>query len=123
MRFLADMGISAKTVSFLKAHGHKAVHLHDQRLDRMMDGDILNKALSEERIVLTHDLDFGDLMAAKGWHLPSVIIFRLHNMKPEQVNRHLSEIVSRHGDMLEQGAVITVTEGKTRVRRLPIRSS
>jgi len=62
-------------------------------------------------------------MASSGGYLPSVIIFRLRNMKSEQVNRCLAEIISRHRDMLEQGAVITVTEGKTRVRRLPIFSS
>ncbi len=123
MKFLADMGISHKTVSFLKAQGHDAVHLHEQGLDRMSDADILGKALGEKRIVLTHDLDFGDLMAAGGGYLPGVIIFRLRNMKSEQVNRHLAEIINRHRDMLEQGAVITVTEGKTRVRRLPILSS
>lgn len=121
MNFLADMGISRKTVSFLKAHGYDAVHLHEQGHDRMPDSDILAKALGEKRIVLTHDLDFGDLMAASGGHLPSVIIFRLRNMKSEQVNRYLSQVISSHGNMLEKGALITVTEGKIRVRHLPIR--
>ncbi len=38
-----------------------AVHLHDQGLLTMKDPDILEKARSEERILLTFDLDFGDL--------------------------------------------------------------
>ena len=37
MRFLADMGISPKTVAL----GYDAVHLHDQGLDRMQDPVIL----------------------------------------------------------------------------------
>jgi len=122
MKFLADMGISPKTVSFLKSNGYNAVHLHEQGLERMADSDILNKALIENRVVLTHDLDFSDLMAASGGHLPSVIIFRLHNMKFERVNCCLTEIITRHGNMLEKGSVITVREGKTRVRKLPILS-
>ena len=34
MKFLADMGISLKTVAFLHTLGHDAVHLADQGLER-----------------------------------------------------------------------------------------
>ncbi len=77
MKFLADMGISPKTVNFLKDQGYDAVHLHEQGLDRMPDSDILKKAGNENRVLLTHDLDFGELVAASGTVLPSVVIFRL----------------------------------------------
>jgi len=49
----------------------------DQQLMKLPDAEILQKARSENRIVLTFDLDFGDLLAASGENLPSVIIFRL----------------------------------------------
>jgi predicted nuclease of predicted toxin-antitoxin system len=121
MKFLADMGISPKTVDFLNHLGHNAIHLHDQGLDRLPDPDILDKARQEERILLTHDLDFGELIAASGATLPSVITFRLRNMHPEQVNRYLTEIIAQHQDALEQGSVISINEGQIRVRLLPIR--
>ena len=119
MKFLADMGISPKTVEFLKAKGHDAVHLHESGLKRMPDSDILVKACDEHRIILTHDLDFGDLMAASGGNLPSIIIFRLRNMKPEHVNHYLNGIIQRR-NVFKQGVLVTVTEGKMRVRLLPI---
>jgi predicted nuclease of predicted toxin-antitoxin system len=59
MRFLADMGISPKTIAFLNEFGHDAAHLHALGLSRMEDSAILNKAREEDRILLTHDLDFG----------------------------------------------------------------
>ncbi len=40
MKFLADMGISGKTVEFLKNLGYDALHLHDQGLDRIDDSAI-----------------------------------------------------------------------------------
>ncbi len=49
----------------------------------MADSQILAKAHAEGFVVLAHDLDFTDLMAAGGAFSPSVIIFRLHNMRPE----------------------------------------
>ena len=87
-----------------------ALHLHDQRLDRLPDPAILEKARHEKRILLTHDLDFGELVAASGAKLPSVIIFRLRNMRPEQVNRCLQGIIIQHQDAIEEGAIISVTE-------------
>ena len=123
MNFLADMGISPGVVAFLKDLGYDAVHLHDQGLDRASDQAILEKAQNEGRVVLTHDLDFGELMAASGAALPSVIIFRLRNMHPENVNRYLREIVLQHREALEKGAILSVTEGQVRVRALPVEKS
>jgi predicted nuclease of predicted toxin-antitoxin system len=120
MKFLADMGISPEAVRFLISLGHDAIHLHDQGLDREDDPAILEKAKCEGCILLTHDLDFGDLVAASGAALPSVITFRLRNMKPASVNRYLREIVIQHHQALDRGAFISVTEGKIRVRLLPM---
>jgi len=120
MRFLADMGISPATIAFLKALGHDAVHLHEQGLDGLHDWAVMEKAHEERRVVLTHDLDFGDLIAASGARLPSTIIFRLRNMRPERVNYYLDRIISEHQRSLEQGAVISVSEGQVRVRLLTI---
>ena len=89
MKFLADMGISLKTVAFLHALRHDAVHLADQGLERIPDCDIVAKARQEGRILLVHDLGFGELVAASGATLPSVVTFRLRNMHPDRVNRAL----------------------------------
>lgn len=120
MRFLADMGISPQTVEFLREAGYDALHLHEQGLHRLADPAILAKSQQEQRVLLTHDLDFGELVAASGAKLPSVITFRLRNMQPDNVNRHLQAVISDHHEILEQGAAITVTEGRIRVRALPI---
>ncbi len=120
MRFLADMGISPRTVDFLRAQGHDAIHMHEERLDQLPDPEILGKAHHEQRVVLTHDLDFGELMAASGGGLPSVVIFRLRNMRPEKVNVYLRQIVTHHQTAPERGAIIAVTERQIRVRLLPI---
>jgi predicted nuclease of predicted toxin-antitoxin system len=120
MKFLADMGISPKTVSFLRDFGHQAVHLQQEGLGRLSDSEILQKARREGSIVLTHDLDFGDLLAASAAQLPTVIIFRLRNMRPERVNIYLQNIITQYSSILEHGAVTTVSEGGVRIRRLPL---
>jgi predicted nuclease of predicted toxin-antitoxin system len=120
MKFLADMGISPHTVSFLRDLGYEATHLHGENLDRMADPDILDKARREGYVLLTHDLDFGQLLAVSGADMPTVITFRLRDMTPNNVNRHLAEIIHRHSDLLARGAIVTVMERHIRARSLPI---
>ena len=66
MKFLADMGVSVSTVESLRRHAYDAVHLRAEQLMTLPDTDILAKARSEGRMLLTFDLDFGDLLAASG---------------------------------------------------------
>ncbi len=120
MRFLANMGISTRTVAWLRQQGHDALHLHDEGLQRAADEDIVKKARAEERIVLTMDLDFGYLLAISGEQLPSVILFRLENESAEMVNQRLAEVLVQCTDDLDAGAIISVNEVSIRVRRLPI---
>jgi hypothetical protein len=63
MKFLADMGISLRTVEQLRQQGYDAMHLAEQRLERLADADILAKARTEGRVLLTVDLDFAQLSA------------------------------------------------------------
>ncbi|MGH9197384.1 MAG: DUF5615 family PIN-like protein [Acidimicrobiia bacterium] len=124
MKFLADAGISMATVLALRNRGHDAVHLREQGLQRLPDAKVMEKAIAEKRVVLTFDLDFGDLLALGIEKAPSVVIFRLHDETPTSVNRRLMEIVEDRRSELESGALIgaliIVEDGRYRMRRLPI---
>ncbi|MGE3802545.1 MAG: DUF5615 family PIN-like protein [Candidatus Kapaibacterium sp.] len=121
MKFLADMGISPPTVTFLCERGFDAVHLIEEELYTLSDKEILEKAWREGRIILTHDLDFSDLIAARAVNIPSVIFFRLKDMRPANVNRHLDAITAQHKDILSRSSVIiSVTEKRIRLRSLPL---
>ena len=66
MHFLLDMGISPLTGKHLMNNGHDAVHLVEHDMHRFSDKDIIEYARNENRIILTHDLDFGRLLAISG---------------------------------------------------------
>lgn len=120
MKFLADMGISPRTVNWLKVKGYDAIHLAEEGLERLADDEILVKAREEDRIVLTVDLDFGYLLAVGGETLPSVILFRLGNESYEIINDRLAEVLNRFEKDLNLGAIISVSDQAVRVRHLPI---
>ena len=120
MKFLGDVGVSISTLKALREAGYDSVYLREQNLHRLPDQAILLKAIEERRIVITFDLDFGDLLAIRGGRLPSVIIFRLHNQTPSNVTKRLFDLLSIETPRLEAGALIIVEESRYRVRPLPI---
>jgi predicted nuclease of predicted toxin-antitoxin system len=121
VNFLGDMGVSHTTVVALRAADHDAIHLRDEGLIRLPDPMIMAKALAESRIVLTFDLDFGDILATAGSKGPSVIIFRLRNQTPAAVNPRLFRVIADCEQELLGGAIIIVEDEGFRLRRLPIR--
>lgn len=114
------MGVSQTTVQALRSRGEEAIHLRELNLHRLSDSEILTKARSENRIVLTFDLDFGDLLAASAGSSPSVVLFRMRNQTPAAVTPRLIEVLDVCGDVLTAGALIVVEDSRYRVRRLPI---
>ncbi len=121
MRFLADVGISPRTVEFLTQLEHDAVHARTSNLQRAADRSIIEHARADARIVVTFDLDFGDILALGVMDGPSVIIFRLSDERPASVNPRLSTVLGEQREVLESGALILVEDSRYRVRRLPIR--
>ena len=120
MKFLADVGISAATVRMLREQGHEALHLREQDLHRLPDPEVMEKARAEDRIVLTFDLDFTDLLALGVRDSPSVVIFRLRDQTPGSVNPRLIEVLSERNEELQRGALIVIEDSRYRMRRLPI---
>jgi predicted nuclease of predicted toxin-antitoxin system len=114
------MGLARRTVSFLRSQGHDAIHLRDEGLQRLEDADIVEKARSERRVILTHDLDFGRIVALSGENIPTVVTFRLTDMRPDHVNLFLADVLDRFSEQLAAGALISVNEDRIRVRLLPV---
>jgi predicted nuclease of predicted toxin-antitoxin system len=121
MRFLADMGVAMRVVEWLREQRHDATHLRDENLQRMPDRDIFRKAATEERILLTFDLDFGEILALSGQKTVSVVLFRLHNTRTPHVIERLQVALQETEQILASGAIVVVEESRLRVRRLPLR--
>ena len=120
MKFLADMGISLRTVEWLLQLGHDVVHLRDRGLQKLPDDEILDLARLEQRIILTIDLDFAQLLAVSKQALPSVILFRLGNENYDEINQRLIEVLNNCQQELETGAIVSVNNESFRVKKLPI---
>lgn len=96
------------------------MHLSDENLHRLPNGLIFEKAHAENRIVLTFDLDFGEIVALSGGLQVSIVLFRLRNTRTPHVMERLRRVLDESGDALQQGAIIVVEETRHRVRYLPL---
>lgn len=114
------MGVDVRIVEWLRRDGHDAVHLREEGLHRAADDQIFAKALDEDRIVLTFDLDFSDLAALTREPSGRVILFRLENARTPHVIDRLATVLATSAEALARPAIVIVEEMRHRIRYLPI---
>ncbi|OFW08230.1 MAG: hypothetical protein A3H96_23750 [Acidobacteria bacterium RIFCSPLOWO2_02_FULL_67_36] len=73
-------------------------------------------------VVFTHDLNFGTLLALTRDSGPSVIQVRTHDVLPAHLEQLAITATRTYEPQLQQGAIVTVDESRSRVRILPIGS-
>ena len=119
MRFLADMGVSQSLVEWLRSEGYDAVHLREEGLQKLSDMEIFQKGDIEDRIVITFDLGFGEIVASS-LQTVSVIVYRLRNARAAHQVDRLRAVLSAVAEDIQRGAVVVIEEGRHRIRKLPI---
>lgn len=119
MKVLIDMNLPLEWVNIFEQHGWHAVHWGDVGEPRASDDTIMAWARENGYVVFTRDLDFGTLLATTYAKTPSVIQVRTKDIMPQALGNRLIETLQQHRMVLESGALLTLTEDRTRVRLLP----
>ena len=65
LKFLVDVGVGKKVEHWLIEHGYGISSVRDIN-PRMLDSEILKIAVSENRMIITMDKDFGELVYNSG---------------------------------------------------------
>ena len=71
-------------------------------------------------MVLTHDLDFGAILAATHGQKPSVVQVRAEDVSPAMIGQQVILALRQMASELEEGALLTVDPSRTRLRLLPL---
>ena len=121
MRILADVHIRPTTVRYLNSLGHEAIRSSDILPEEAPDQEIIERAAASDRVILTEDLDFTDIIAISGATQPSLITLRLTDASADNVNRILAYVLPGLEDLVAAGIIATVGDERVRIRALPVR--
>jgi predicted nuclease of predicted toxin-antitoxin system len=117
MRFLADENIAARTVLALEQGGHEVAQAW-QHCPGARDRDLLAFATAERRILLTRDLDFGELVIRDGNRSAGDVLLRYRRSELATVHKALLQLIEERGERLYLEFVVL---GSTRRRRVALR--
>ena len=122
MRFLLDQNQSPRVAELLVDAGQDAVHVRDLGLSEAPDVEIVAVALRDDRIVVSGDTDFGELLARSNAAKPSVVLLRRQDRRrgAEVAELLLLNVIDLE-DELAAGAIVVLDQERLRVRRLPFR--
>lgn len=122
MRLLLDQNLSPALADLLNATGHDAVHVRSIGLSRASDDQIMTAAVTNRRVVVSADTDFGELLARTNADEPSVLLIRRQDQRRARQLAALIELnLPAVSDDLEAGAIVVFDADRIRVRRLPLR--
>ncbi len=119
--FLADENISPESADYLEALGYPCYSLRREGPWRLSDSEIVDIARREGRIILTHDLDFGEIYYSATAGEVGIIVLRLRHQTVEAVNDVLERFL-KAGVMSEEElrhALVVLSENTYRVYRGP----
>jgi predicted nuclease of predicted toxin-antitoxin system len=120
MKLLVDMNLSPDWIPWLAQAGVDSVHWSTVGAADAPDEELMNYAVVNSLVLFTHDLDFGDLLAASKASKPSVIQVRSQDTFPDAIGPVVLDALRRFATELQSGALVVVEPGRGRVRLLPI---
>lgn len=120
MRLIIDMNLSPAWVEFLEQAGFEAAHWSRLGAHDATDPELMAFATAHGYVVLTHDLDFGAILAASRGNGPSVVQIRADDLTPSAIGSQIITALGQAQTALAVGALVTVDPGRSRITLLPI---
>jgi predicted nuclease of predicted toxin-antitoxin system len=120
MRVLADENFPRPALVLLRRAGWDVFSIAE-KCPGVTDEEVAHLCAGEERILLTFDKDFGELIFRRGMPAGSgVVLFRMTPESPEEAAEVLMAAVATHPDLC--GSFCVVTRDRIRVRPLSLPS-
>jgi len=117
VRFLLDEGLPFRLAAFLTSEGHDVAACGADYPHALTDRQILAIAYGEQRIALTNDKDFGDLVFRDRLPHAGVILFRLGYVPIDVRVALLRQALLDHADHIDH--FIVISPGGSRVASAP----
>lgn len=116
MRWIADECVSARLVKLLREASHDVVYVADIAAGAS-DTDLIGMARRENRLLLTDDKDFGELIFRRRWDVPGVVLMRIASDDPHARLLRLAAAIVQFEERL-YGRYTVIEDARFRFRSL-----
>jgi predicted nuclease of predicted toxin-antitoxin system len=117
MDFLANENFPAVSIRLLRDAGHDVASVIEE-IPGNKDRSVLNRAHEEDRIILTFDRDYGELIYRQKLFVPSgIVYFRFNPSTPEEPAETLLNVLDK-GNVPILGKFTVIERGRIRQRTL-----
>jgi predicted nuclease of predicted toxin-antitoxin system len=117
MRFLADENIARAIIERLRSSGLDVLAVVEET-PAASDKDVLALAVAEQRIVITEDRDFGEMVIRQRMPVRGIILLELDPLPNAVAAKRVAEVIASRVDGLV-GNLLIIEPGRLRIRPLP----
>jgi predicted nuclease of predicted toxin-antitoxin system len=121
VRFLIDECLSGDLASRLQDAGHDCGHVYEVGLGGQPDEEIMALAAREDRILISADTDFGEMLANSPVLAPSLILLRRTDKRAQSLASVILANLGQVADDLAAGALVVIGDTRIRTRQLPVK--
>lgn len=119
MKFLLDQDVYAATARFLVDAGHNVILAAELGLAQAGDEEILRTAQEQNRILITRDRDYGNLVFVRAIGA-GVVYLRILPSTVNAVHNQLAQIIQIYSEKELTGAFVVVEPDGHRFRKPPV---
>jgi len=116
MRIHLDENLPVELVEELAALGHDVDHVKSSNMAGYSDRDVWDFAQAERRLLITQDIDFGDVRRIEDAAHFGLVLVRLDQSRRGIIER-IREVFAIERTDEWAGCLVVITERKVRVRR------
>lgn len=117
MKFLANENFPFPSIGILRANGFEVASIVEDS-PGWSDEKVLKRAVEEERVILTFDRDYGELIFRYKLNTPpAVVYFRFKGRDPEEAARVLLQKINE-SELIIEGFFTVIEETGVRQRKL-----
>lgn len=115
MKVKLDENLPRSLAEALRALGHDAVSVYDQSLHGQDDATVWQAVVAEQRLLITQDVEFGDLRKYPLGSHAGILLLRLQSPSRQRVEQVVLQIFQHEPVARWHGGLIIVSDHKIRV--------
>lgn len=110
IRFLTDENISPQVISALRVKGYDVKDIKEEKAFGISDEEVIKFARKEERVILTCDKDFANLIKFPLQSHSGVVLLRFSNLSPSNITKSFLPLLETSLANKLSGALVIIKD-------------